>query len=70
MSRWTARLFDAMRARMIAKFAVVRQQMDAVMAFARDEHHLLGTSGTVTTLAAVSMGLERYLRSPRRWKLA
>ena len=55
--------FDAMRARMIARFAAVREQMDAVMAFSRDAHHLLGTSGTVTTLAAVSMGLDRYIRS-------
>jgi exopolyphosphatase/guanosine-5'-triphosphate,3'-diphosphate pyrophosphatase len=55
--------FDAMRARMIARFAPVREKMDAVRAFSRDEHHLLGTSGTVTTLAAISMGLERYIRS-------
>ena len=55
--------FDAMRARMIARFATVREEMDALMAFSRDAHHLLGTSGTVTTLAAVSMGLDRYIRS-------
>jgi exopolyphosphatase/guanosine-5'-triphosphate,3'-diphosphate pyrophosphatase len=55
--------FDAMRARMIARFALVREKMDGIRAFSREAHHLLGTSGTVTTLAAVAMGLDRYVRS-------
>ena len=54
--------FAAMRERLVARFAKVRAEMDAHGGFAPERHHLLGTSGTVTTLAAVSMGLERYVR--------
>ena len=55
--------FDAMRARMIARLSHVREEMDAAAPFSREANHLLGTSGTVTTLAAVAMGLDRYIRS-------
>ncbi len=43
-------------------FAEAQRQMAAVGAFVPARHHLLGTSGTVTTLAAVALGLSRYER--------
>jgi exopolyphosphatase/guanosine-5'-triphosphate,3'-diphosphate pyrophosphatase len=55
--------YDAMRAAMTSRFKEVRRQMDAHGPFDAARHHLLGTSGTVTTLAGVAMGLPRYLRS-------
>jgi exopolyphosphatase/guanosine-5'-triphosphate,3'-diphosphate pyrophosphatase len=43
--------------------ARVRTTFDAVAAFDVARHHLLGTSGTVTTLAGIALGLSRYERS-------
>jgi exopolyphosphatase/guanosine-5'-triphosphate,3'-diphosphate pyrophosphatase len=55
--------YEAMRAGMIERFAPVREAMAAKGAFGADAHHLLGTSGTVTTLAGIALGLERYNRA-------
>jgi exopolyphosphatase/guanosine-5'-triphosphate,3'-diphosphate pyrophosphatase len=55
--------YDAMRAAMTARFKEVRRAMDARGRFDAARHHLLGTSGTVTTLAGVAMALPRYVRS-------
>jgi exopolyphosphatase/guanosine-5'-triphosphate,3'-diphosphate pyrophosphatase len=54
-----------------AWFERVRAEMQAVLAPARTamngfdpaSQHLLGTSGTVTTLAGVALGLDRYVRA-------
>ena len=55
--------FGEMRAEMRARFADVRAEMDALAPFDLARHHLLGTSGTVTTLAGVAMELPRYSRT-------
>ncbi len=44
-------------------FAAVRRAMDEKGAFDSARHHLLGTSGTVTTLAGIALDLPRYVRS-------
>lgn len=54
-----ARMLAGMRER----FAAVKARMDAIGPFDCATHHLLGTSGTVTTLAGISLGLERYERA-------
>lgn len=55
--------YAAMRAQMIERFRPIRNDMDKQGPFDPLTHHLLGTSGTVTTLAGIAMGLERYSRA-------
>jgi exopolyphosphatase/guanosine-5'-triphosphate,3'-diphosphate pyrophosphatase len=58
----TPEIFDAMVADVTAMLSVFegRNRIDHLMEGSR--FHLLGTSGTVTTLAGVHLGLERYDR--------
>jgi exopolyphosphatase/guanosine-5'-triphosphate,3'-diphosphate pyrophosphatase len=53
--------FERMRADLRARFAPFAQEMGE--GFEVDKHHLLGTSGTVTTLAAIALKLPRYNRT-------
>jgi len=55
--------FSAMREAMLARFGAVRREMDKKAVFDVARHHLLGTSGTVTTLAGIALGLPRYVRA-------
>ncbi len=55
--------YAAMCDNMRARFAAVRADMDRNGAFDPAKHHLLGTSGTVTTLAGVALKLPRYIRA-------
>jgi exopolyphosphatase/guanosine-5'-triphosphate,3'-diphosphate pyrophosphatase len=55
--------YDAMRVAMIARFAPLRDAMEKARPFGTAAHHLLGTSGTVTTLAGIALGLARYSRA-------
>ena len=52
--------FERMRADLRERFAVHAKQMDG---FDIRKNHLLGTSGTVTTLAAIALKLPRYNRT-------
>jgi len=52
--------FEAMRAAMAERFAPLR---DKTRGFDTKAEHLLGTSGTVTTLAAIALRLPRYSRA-------
>ena len=53
--------FQRMRADMTARFEPIARAMN--QAFDTSNYHLLGTSGTVTTLAAIALGLPRYNRT-------
>jgi exopolyphosphatase/guanosine-5'-triphosphate,3'-diphosphate pyrophosphatase len=53
---------DEIRNAVRADFTAAREAMAAVRAFDPATHHLLGTSGTVTTLAALALDLPRYER--------
>jgi exopolyphosphatase/guanosine-5'-triphosphate,3'-diphosphate pyrophosphatase len=55
--------FVQMREEMVSRFATVKTDMDRIAAFDPATHHLLGTSGTVTTLAGIALGLSRYDRA-------
>src|SRR6185437_13284020 len=55
--------YTAMRAAMIERFRPIRARMDAAGTLDPKTHHLLGTSGTVTTLAGIALGLDRYSRA-------
>jgi exopolyphosphatase/guanosine-5'-triphosphate,3'-diphosphate pyrophosphatase len=55
--------FSSIRDAMVSRFAVVKADMDKIAPFDPATHHLLGTSGTVTTLAGIALGLSRYDRS-------
>jgi exopolyphosphatase/guanosine-5'-triphosphate,3'-diphosphate pyrophosphatase len=55
--------YARMREAMIDRFRPIREAMDKVASFNPLTHHLLGTSGTVTTLAGIALGLARYSRA-------
>jgi exopolyphosphatase/guanosine-5'-triphosphate,3'-diphosphate pyrophosphatase len=55
--------YAAMHEDMKARFAAVRRDMERKGLFEEGRHHLLGTSGTVTTLAGVVLKLPRYVRA-------
>lgn len=48
---------------MLEHFTAMRREMDAIGSFDTPGYHLLGTSGTVTTLAGIALNLPRYIRS-------
>jgi exopolyphosphatase/guanosine-5'-triphosphate,3'-diphosphate pyrophosphatase len=61
--RGDAKRFAAMRQDLRVRFQSIASDMGRKGEFEIDRHHLLGTSGTVTTLAGVAMNLPRYVRA-------
>jgi len=55
--------YDSIRGEMLPLFAGLRARMEQAGAFDAAKYHLLGTSGTVTTLAGIALGLQRYIRT-------
>jgi exopolyphosphatase/guanosine-5'-triphosphate,3'-diphosphate pyrophosphatase len=55
--------YETIRNEMLPLFATLRLHMESAGAFDAAKHHLLGTSGTVTTLAGIALGLQRYIRA-------
>jgi exopolyphosphatase/guanosine-5'-triphosphate,3'-diphosphate pyrophosphatase len=54
--------FKAMRAELEDMFAAMKAELGPEL-FDAKRYHLLGTSGTLTTLAGIKLGLKRYERS-------
>lgn len=54
--------YAAIREALMPRFAAIQREIEGLRPFDPAAHHLLGTSGTVTTLAALAMGLKRYER--------
>lgn len=54
--------FKAMRAELDGLFAAMKSELGPEL-FDPKRYHLLGTSGTLTTLAGIKLGLKRYERS-------
>jgi len=55
--------YARMRDEIVGFLAPVKAKLEDRARFDAAAHHLLGTSGTVTTLAAIALGLSRYERT-------
>ena len=58
----TAKSYTAMRAELADMFRAMKAKLGPEV-FDAERYHLLGTSGTLTTLAGIQLGLKRYERS-------